>query len=121
MAVNWLWKDKLGEIIYKREKDTFKLQMFGGNMMCCFIYRCKNENNEKMYNFFLWYNDIEHAKRLHKDTRLEDFILGDNIKVVKVRININSGNKYSDKEMLQLAKLYADMGYKVELYKHKNF
>ena len=59
MAVNWYWKHKVGEVIYRDldHKQTWKLEMFGGNMMCAFICRFKKVNEETgkkdgYYNFF---------------------------------------------------------------------
>lgn len=122
MAVNWYWKSKRGEIIFKdmEHKQNWKLQMFGGNMMCAFIYRYKKLNEEtqkyeKWYTFFSFFNDIKHAKRCLKDTRLEELPLG-NHKVLRVRLNVTSTNKYANNEMLKLAKILANMKYKVELY-----
>ena len=123
MSVNWYWKCKVGEIVYKDldEKKTWKLQMFGGNVTCAFIYRYKKLNeetkkNEKYYTFFTFFNDLEHAKRCLKDTKLEDLPLGHH-KVMKIRIRVKSDNKYKDAEMLKIAKLLVEHNYKVELYK----
>lgn len=121
MAVNWYWKHKVGEVLFKdiEHGQNWKLEMFGGNMMCCFIYRYRKEENgkmEKYYNFFTWFNDIDHAKRVLKDTYLEDLAFGEH-KVRKVRLCVSS-KEYpeSNKEMLKLAKILAQMGYKVEVY-----
>lgn len=120
MAVNWYWKHKVGELVYRdmQHNQTWKLEMYGGNMMCAFIYRFKDEKGNKMYNFFCFFNDIEHARRCLKDDKdfLNNLAYG-NHKLKKVRLCISSKEyKYSNKEMLQLAKLLADNGYKVEVY-----
>lgn len=125
MAVNWYWKHKVGEVIYydQKQKKYWKLQMFGGNMMCAFIYRYRKENEEthkleKWYNFFIWLNDIDHAKRmLEKDKDcFRDLAIGKH-KLVKFRLCISSKEyAYSSKEMMKFAKLLTHYGYKVEVY-----
>ena len=123
MAVNWKWKHKLGEIIYLDENHNqkWKLEMFGGNMLCAFIYRYKQLDKEtgkkeKYYTFFNFFYDLKNAKKMMKNIRLEDFVVG-NHKVKKVRLCVSSKEyKYSNREMLALGKLFAEMGYKVELY-----
>lgn len=124
MAVNWYWKHKKGEIIYKDIKHNvkWKLELFGGNMMCAFIYRYKQKNEEtgkieKWHNFFTWFNDLKHAKKCLKDTTLEEFAFGEH-KVVKVRLLVTSKeySRFENTEMLKLAQIFAKMGYKVELY-----
>ena len=123
MAVNWYWKHKVGEIIFRdvNHKKTWKLEMFGGNVMCAFIYRYKAVDEETgkkegYYNFFCFFNDKGHAKRVLKDTKLEEFAVGEH-KVVKVRLCITSKEyTYSNAEMVWLAKEFAKKGYKVEVY-----
>lgn len=121
--VNWYWKHKVGEVYYfdNKSKKTFKVEMFGGNMMSAFIYRFTTKSKEtgkreKRYEFISFLNDMKHAKRCFSDTRLEDLLLGD-FKVKKVRLCVSSKEyKYSNQEMLKLGQLLACMGYKVELY-----
>lgn len=124
MAVNWYWKHKKGEILFKDVKHNvnWKLELFGGNMMCAFIYRYTKVNEEthkreKWYNFFTWFNDIKHAKRVLKNTQLEDLALG-NHKVIKVRLLVHNDqySAFENNEMLELAKILAKMNYKVEIY-----
>ena len=123
MAVNWYWKHKVGEVYYfdLEKKKTYKVEMFGGNMMSAFIYRFTTTNKEtgkreKRYEFISFLNDMKHAKRCLSDTRLEDLLLGD-FKVKKVRLCVSSSEyKYSNQEMLKLGQLLAKMKYKVELY-----
>ena len=121
--VNWYWKHKVGEVVYfdLEHKQSFKVEMFGGNMMSAFIYRFTTTNKEtgkreKRYNFISFLNDMKHAKKCFEDTRLEDLLLGD-FKVKKVRLCVSSSEyKYSNQEMLKLGQLLAKMKYKVELY-----
>ena len=123
MSVNWYWKHKVGEVVYfdLEHKQSFKVEMFGCNMMSAFIYRYTTTNKEtgkreKRYNFISFLNDIKHAKRCLEDTRLEDLLLGD-FKVKKVRLCVSSKDyKYSNQEMLKFGKLLVEHGYKVELY-----
>lgn len=125
MAVNWYWKHKLGEVIYKAvsENATWKLDIYGGNMMCCFIYNFKQQDEQtgemkKMYRFFIWFNDLEHAKRVLKDNKdfFKDLVQG-NHKVKKFKLCVTSREyKHSNNEMLKFAKLLTEYGYRVELY-----
>ena len=92
-------------------------------MMCAFIYRYTDKDEEtgkraKFYNFFTWFNDIEHAERIFK--RDKDYIKNlpcGHHKLRKIKLCVSSKTyTYSNKEMLKLAKLLAQNGYKVELY-----
>lgn len=68
--------------------------------------------------FFTFFNDIEHAKRTFENDKdfLKDMALGSH-EIKKIRLCISSKEyKYSNKEMMQLAKLLVENGYVVELY-----
>lgn len=118
--VNWYWKHKLGEIHYydNEHKQHWKLELFGGNMTCAFIYRFKDENGKKMYNFFGFFSDLKHAERVLKDDKdfLKNMAFG-NHTLRKVKLCVTSKTyKFSNKEMLKLAKMLTEHKYKVELY-----
>ena len=126
MSVNWRWKSKVGEVIYKDLKTgkQWKLQMFTGNMMFAFIYKYRKVDEETgklaiYYNFFTWFNDMAHAKKCFKNdkTFLNHMAVG-NHKYIKTRIFITNKelSPYSKTEILRYAKLLAEYGYKVELY-----
>lgn len=123
MSVNWYWKNKIGEISYYdlRQKTTFKVNIYAGNCMAVFIYNFKKLNEEtgkaeKYYTFINFFNDLEHAKRVLKEYRLENFLAGDFL-VKKVKLCITQKNRpLSNKEMLKLAEILTKMKYKVELY-----
>ena len=124
MSVNWYWKSKRGEIIMRENetKQTYKIGLYGGNMMFAMIYRYRKLNEqtgkqEKWYNFLLWFDDCKHLRKVLKDDK--DFfnhLISQPTTVRKFKININSKNKYANKEMLECAKILAENGYKVELY-----
>lgn len=127
MAVKWNWKHKVGEVHYfdTRHKQHFKLNMYTGNMMCCFLYEFKEEDEathetKDMYNFITWFNDVAHAKRCLKSDKdfFKNLLLG-NPKFRKFRLRIHDAkdaNDYSCKEMMRFAKLLVSYGYKVEVY-----
>lgn len=125
MAVNWYWKHKVGEVILKTTHDNkrFKLEMFGGNVMCAFIYRYTQINEqtkkkEKWHNFFFFLDDIKHAKTiLQSDKDAFKNLTAQPSKTIKFRLCVTSKEyKYSNQEMLKFAKLLTEYGYKVELY-----
>lgn len=123
MSVNWLWKDKIGEVVL-RDKDTNqidKVEMFTGNAMCILIYRYEriSENTgkkEKHYNFITFFNDIKQAKLCLKDDKIEDLFVGD-FKVIRIKLKVTSKVlRYTNDERLKFAKLLTEKGYKVILY-----
>ena len=125
MSVNWYWKQKVGEIHYydTEHKKHWKLELFSGNMMFAMIYRYTKVNEqtgkrEKWHNFFLWFDDIDHLKRVLKDDK--DFFKtlpsGQHI-LRKFRLCIyRKYYTWLNKDMLKVADVLVKHGYKVELY-----
>lgn len=119
MAVTWEWKHKRGEILLKTEetKKSFKLGIYGGNCLGAIIYRYKNEQGEKYYNFISFINDVEHARRmLKKDKDIFNKLTMPQAKVKCFKLCVSSSNKWENKEALKLGELLAKNGYKVILY-----
>lgn len=124
MSVNWYWKSKRGEILMREEatKQTYKIGLYGGNMMFAMIYRYRKLNEqtgkqERWYNFLLWFDDCKHLEKVLKDDK--DFfnhLIAQTSTVRKFKINISNKNEYANKEMLQVAKILVKYGYKVEVY-----
>ena len=107
MSVNWLWKDKMGEITCNREGvGKYKLSVYSGNCMCVMVYHYK-ENGEKYYICHGFFNDEIHLKKclgLVKGHEPIDY------EWVKWKLNTYF------KDSLKLANLLTKAGYKVELY-----
>lgn len=128
MSVNWLWKSEKGEFVYKCKDgefkgEKFKVGMYGGNCLCAHIYRFKKLNEqtgkkEKYYNFWGFWNDIEHLKNClgmnpkkgYKDDMYKDDSM---YQLVKIRVNAFYP------EMMKVAELFAKAGYKVEVFYKK--
>lgn len=123
MSVDWRWKSVRGYIHYydNRNKKHFVLGMYGGNCTCAIIYRYREKNKEtgkieKYYNFISFINDIEHLKRMLKSDKdmYRNLLIGKPT-FRKFELYVTSDNKWANKEMLQVAKILAEYGYKVEL------
>ena len=127
MAINWYWKSKVGEIHYldKTNHQHWKLDLYTGNMCFCIIYHYKQVNEEtneteRLYNFFGWFDDIKHFKRVVKkgNNWLEELPLG-NHKLRKIRFMISNTkhvSPYTLNEIVRIARYLVKIGYKVELY-----
>lgn len=66
MSVNWSWKHKMGEITIRGRKGfkNYKVNLYHANCLCAMIYEYKDkETKEKMYQFYGFFNDEQHAKR----------------------------------------------------------
>lgn len=107
MAVNWLWKNKMGEISCQRGETKYKLNVYSGNCLAVFVYHY-TQNGEPYYTMHGFFNDAEHLKRCLGLVKDHDNIYGDEWKKWKL-------NTYF-KDSLTLAKWLTKAGYKVELY-----
>lgn len=107
MSVNWLWKDKMGEISCQRGERKYKLNVYSGNCMCVMVYHY-TENGEPYYMCHGFFNDAEHLKKCLGLVQGHDNIYEKEWKKWKL-------NTYF-KDSLTLAKLLTQAGYKVELY-----
>lgn len=111
MAVNWKWKDKMGEVTCKNILgQKFTVNVYQANCLAALVYE---ENEEhKNYEFWSFFNDIDHLKLclgLKKDyTGTCENIYKDTF--VKWKLNIFF------KEALTIAKWIAKAGYPVEIY-----
>lgn len=108
MSVNWLWKNKMGEITCNRKGvGNYKLSVYSGNCMCVMVYHYK-ENGEPYYTPHGFFNDAEHLKKCLGLVLGHENIYGNEWKKWKL-------NTYF-KDSMTLAKLLTKAGYKVELY-----
>ena len=68
MSVDWNWKDKKGEIVWRNKvgkQDVFKWTMYHANCLGCCLYEYVNKDtNEDMYSFQCFFNDVHHLKRI---------------------------------------------------------
>ena len=146
MAVNWLWKSEkgwytlvqthtfesgevdllTGERKLKTVKRKFKIGLYGGNCLAACIYRYKAPTDDPKdidpktgkpriigwYSFSGFWNDIQHVKNclgMSKDHKDNIYKQCDEW-VEKIHLNVFYP------EMLQVAKLFAKAGIRVELY-----
>lgn len=120
MSVNWSWKMKQGEIHWRlRDGSIYKDNFYRANCVGAVIhdFREKDETTGKlknMYNFTTFWNDYEHLKRClglsksyNYDGEKHNLYEG---KIYKVKLNIFY------KDMLIVGRLFAEAGFKVELY-----
>ena len=112
MSVNWLWKDKMGSLIYKYgDNEPFQVNVYKGNCLCVLVYEYE-ENGKPMYAFNNFFNDVIHLKKcigLMKDHKGEFRNLFKD-EWIKWRLNTYF------KDSLTIAKYLAQAGYPVELY-----
>lgn len=108
MAVNWQWKDKMGEITCNREGvGKFKLSVYSGNCMCVMVYNYK-EKGQKYYICHGFFNDETHLKKcLGLVDGCENIYKNE---WVKWKLNTYF------RDSLKLAKWLTKAGFKVELY-----
>ena len=127
MSVNWSWKYKMGEITVVRKLPDnktlkFKLNLYSANCVAAIIYEFKEQDPETgkmhdMYNFFGFWNDIDHLKRclgLKKNYDGEKVDLYDGVHGIDNYIKIKLNTWY--KEMIKVGALFAQAKHKVELY-----
>ena len=122
MAVNWLWKNKLGcmTLVQTRpsgEKHSFKINLYAANCLAACIYEYKDKDTKKdMYTFWGFWNDAQHLSnclglsKKHKGDDIYNDPIGNGV-ITKVKLNM-----YFKKDALKIAELFALAGHKVELY-----
>lgn len=116
MAVNWSWKDKKGYLVCERfingKKVKFNVNIYSANCLGALIYDYEDENGQDMYNFWGFWNDMEHLKNLlglskkYKDNMYKE-------EVKEIRLNINY------KDNIKIAEAFAKSGIKAVLYNRK--
>ena len=63
MAIQWEWKNKIGELDIEQGEKKFTMSVYTGNALIIFLY--ETEKTYKMYNFFA---DKDHFKNCAKDS-----------------------------------------------------
>lgn len=117
MAVNWNWNYKKGCLICERviegKKVTFKVNIYEGNCLGALIYDYKDESGKDMYNFWGFWNNIEHLRSclgISKKYKGKNLYKGE---VKEIRLNINY------KDSAKIAEAFAKSGIKAVLYNRK--
>ena len=103
MALNWYWKDKCGEAIFRRkigeETKDFTVSLYEGNVYLIFIYEYK-ENGKDMYNLQGFFSDKTHMRRcLGIDKNYSTY--GDNIYNDLISIRLNKAKSKNYKEIIK--------------------
>ena len=126
MAVNWQWKHKMGEVKVVRtwpngEVEKFKLNLYGANCVAAIIHEFKQVdeqgNKHAMYNFFGFWNDLDHLKRclgLKKNYDGQKSNLYDGKGSIDNWVHLKLNTYYP--EMIKVGALFAQAGHHVELY-----
>lgn len=70
MALQWDWKDKMGEMtICQKDKDgeqqTFKINLYYGNCLCIALYQYVKDG-EKWHQLYWFLADEQHLKNILK-------------------------------------------------------
>lgn len=130
MAVNWNWKDKKGEVVWKKKatstnpnitEERFAWSIYHANCMACMLYEYK-ENNEDMYKFMCYLNDTHHLKRMlglekfkgYRGTYIKEDWFKEIYPDYEIDyITLDSNYPYWD----TLTKYFTQAGYEVRIYK----
>lgn len=126
--VTWSWKRKMGEIDITQHRGddvlTGMLNIYRGNCLFVAIYEFTDDEGNEKYNFYTFANDVDHFKRCLGLVSTKKWSYAEN-KFVKTKRNIykDDADEWTCvrlntwyKESLQIAKLLARAGIKVELY-----
>lgn len=116
MAVNWNWNNKKGTLYCKNHKgQKYKLSLYHANCLGAILYEYKDSETDKsMYQFDSYWNDERHLMNclgLTKAYKEQGDLYKDSL--IKIKLDINY------KDNFKIAKLFAEAGHKVELYKGK--
>lgn len=122
MALQWQWKDKCGEAVFRQtingvSKD-FTVNLYEGNAYLIFVYEYERDG-EKMYDLHGFFVDKVHMKRcLGLDKQWKDGNSYDKeySKLIKIRFNKAKSRNY--KEIIKaLIEAFDDID--IELYTEK--
>ena len=106
MALNWLWDEKIGELIvesYRGDKQfEYPVQLYEGNAFLIMLYEyTDDEGNElyNMWNFFL--NKTDAKKRLglqeNEDGKFRNIFEDDTYRTIKkIRLNKTKSRNFKD-------------------------
>lgn len=116
MAVNWLWKNKLGYIKYKTiwegEEIYLKTILYAANCLGCEIYH----NDKEHYTIMGFWNNEEHLKNmLGLTSKFKTNCYSREHNGVQDIIEIGL-NTFFYKEAMIIAKNFAKRHYKIKLY-----
>ena len=100
MAITWEWKEKCGTATFKREDETYSVDLYVGN---CFLIMIREfvEDGVDKYTLSSFFVDEEHMKRC-----LEDGIFTKWEKLTAIRINKAKCRNY--KKIVALIAEYMD-------------
>ena len=117
MAVNWLWKNKMGEITIKMTniegEKIYKRNLYAANCLFVAISEWKDEKSEKdMYSVIYFIADLAHLRRCLGLSRNHDGTKEDMYKDCFVSMRLNTFFKESTK----IASLFTKAGHEVTLY-----
>ena len=114
MALNCLWKNKMGKVVIKQKrmadgKETskkFDINIYKGNCLAIFINEYKDaETSEDMYTLYTFFSDKKHVSNILKDNKK---LFWD--EVVSIELNLFF------KDARTLLDIFVKQGYKVKCY-----
>ncbi|MBR2312004.1 MAG: hypothetical protein IKA46_01780 [Clostridia bacterium] len=72
MAINWNWKDKIGELAIKQGDKHFTINVYKCNGLAIFIHEFTNDEGVEQYNVYNFFCDKEHFRRCAKSFNYAD-------------------------------------------------
>lgn len=105
MSLNWLWSEKMGELIVEQDWDDkkreFNISLYEGNAFLIMLYEYRNDEGESMYNMWNFFVDKEHAKRClglakNGEGKKRNIFVGGFDTVKKIRLNKTKSRHFKD-------------------------
>lgn len=109
MAVNWLWKNKCGEMTLKNTSgNKYTLSLYAGsNCMMVLLYEYKDEVGDDMYTFQGFWSDVDHLKRCMNLKTKNTYFGGDDENIYKDTVSIKLNIALLPKEWSKIVELFA--------------
>ena len=111
MSVDWNWKDKIGTVECKQNKQEYTLNVYLANCLCVLVYEYEKDG-KRHYEYGGHFNDLQHLKvciGLKKDWQGKYENIYKNL-WVKWKLNTFY------KETFSIAKTLTQAGFAVELF-----
>lgn len=109
MAIQWNFKDKMGEMTMERKGKKYQINIYKGNCLAVFLSEYQNEKGEDMYSLYSFFADEQHLKRMIKN-KIDMF--GD--KMLKIKLNFKY--KEAQKIITIAGENWSKNGTKINIY-----
>ena len=67
MAIQWEWKNKIGELDIEQDDKKFTMSVYTGNALMIFLHEWINMDGEEVYTMYSFFCDKEHFKNCATD------------------------------------------------------